>query len=453
MNGFIVIDRSMKLHICFCLEFALLSEKVREMNQKKSEKIRCPIMGFLVRRVVDSSIPFNEMENRTRLGMLAGWVSTLLSILLCLIKGGLGWFSGSISLMADAMNNLTDVGSSLIISLGFLWSRKPGDEKHPFGHGRIEAIITLVMAIALLLVGFGVAKSGVLRLFHPKPILAPGWLLFSLGITIVVKLWMAVFATKLARLSGSHVLEVDAWNHIYDVASTLLVVVGLMGSKLGWIVLDAWMAIVVALLILGTGLKYAREAIDILLGEKPDPKDVRAIYQIVSSIPEVFGVHEIMLHQYGDIKMVSFHIEVPASLNLIKAHELAEQAERTVEEQLGWRALAHIDPVDRSHPLFNQVYEDLKRFMAKHSSFLDFHDLRIQGEKAPYHLSFDWVVRLGTPRMEYSQIYQETINWVEHTFPEKFSTLEIGIEAILEITPMERKTFCILSNSSVEAEH
>ena len=410
-------------------------------------------MGFLVRRVVDFSMPLDGAENRTRLGMLAGWVSAGLSLLLCLIKGGLGWLSGSVSLMADAMNNLTDVGSSLVISLGFLWARKPGDEEHPFGHGRIEAIITFVLAMALLLVGFGVAKSGVLRLLNPKPILAPVWLLLSLGVTIVVKLWMAVFATKLARFSGSHVLEVDAWNHIYDVASTLLVVVGLVGSKLGWIALDAWMAIVVALFILGTGIKYAREAIDILLGEKPDPKDVRAIYQIVSSVPEVWGVHEIMLHQYGDLKMVSFHIEVPASLSLMKAHGLAERAESLVEEQLGWRALAHVDPIDRSHPLFESLQLELKRFVKEHPKLLGFHDLRITGKKEPYHLSLDWVVGLGTPRTEYPKMYRETLDWVESSFAGKISTLEIGIEAVLEITPMERKTFCILPNSPAGVVH
>ncbi|HEY5621387.1 MAG TPA: cation diffusion facilitator family transporter, partial [Pontiella sp.] len=249
-------------------------------------------MNYLLRRVMDPAQPPECHENRTRLGMLAGWTSTVLSALLALIKGWLGLVSGSVSMIADATNNLTDMGSSLVIALGFQWSRKPRDEDHPFGHGRIEAVATLILAIALILVGAEVAKSGIGRLIAPKPIESPGWVLAAAGITVVIKIWMTLFARLLARMTKSKVLEADAWNHTYDIACTLMVVVALVSSRMGWGAVDGWTAVAVALFILYTGISYAREAIDILLGQKPDSKMVRAIYDTVVALDDVMGVHE-----------------------------------------------------------------------------------------------------------------------------------------------------------------
>jgi len=263
------------------------------MINKEEYKMLCPGMDFLLRRILDPDSAPDSHENRTRIGMLEGWVSTLMSLVLCIVKGWLGLVSGSVSLLADATNNLMDMGSSLVVALGFQWSRKPSDEEHPFGHGRIEAVATLVLSIVLLLVGVEVAKSGVVRLLDPQPVNAPGWLLVAVGATVALKVWLAVFARNLARLSRSHVLEADAWNHAFDVVSTLLVVVALVGSRMGWAALDGWTAIGVAVFILITGIKYAREAIDILLGKKPEPEEVDAIHRIVDAVDGVMGVHEI----------------------------------------------------------------------------------------------------------------------------------------------------------------
>ncbi len=401
-------------------------------------------MGFLLRRVLDGKLPLDHPENRTRIGMLEGWVSTVMSFVLCAVKGWLGLVSGSVSLIADATNNLTDMGSSLVVALGFQWSRKPSDEEHPFGHGRIEAVATLVLSIALLLVGFEVAKSGVIRLVSPKPIEAPTWLLLSVGITLVPKLWMAVFARRLASLSKSHVLEADAWNHAFDVASTLLVVVALVGSRVGWTVLDGWTAIGVALFILATGIKYAREAIDILLGKKPDAEEVDAIHRIVEAVDGVLGVHEIMVHQYGDVKMVSFHVEVDAKLTVIDAHRIAEVAEEAVAVRLRWRAVAHVDPIDRSHPLFGELHAALKSHVAGDGELIDFHDLRADGGTPPYTVSFDLVTGMGTRRNKYNAIYDRSLEMMVTSFGDRVAMAEIGIEASVDSAPMERKQFCLV---------
>lgn len=402
------------------------------------------MQGFLIRRVIDPAQAMDSHENRTRLGMLAGWTSTLLSALLAVVKGWLGVVSGSVSMLADATNNLADMGSSVVVALGFQWSRKPRDEKHPFGHGRIEAVATLVLAIALILVGFEVAKSGITRLINPKPIDAPVWLLVTICITVVIKLWMALFARKLARLTRSQVLEADAWNHTFDILCTLLVVVALGCSRLGLTGVDGWTATGVALFILYTGYTYAREAVDILLGKQPDADEIRDIYEAAVSVEDVMGAHEIMVHQYGDVRMVSFHIEVDARLSLVEAHRIAETAEDAVEQLLGWRAIAHVDPVDRTHPFFEEMNQFLHRFIAEDEQLVDVHDLRTDGAAEPYSVSFDLVTDLETDRKQYGAICSRCVEAMKSAFSERLDQVEIGVEASVESAPMVRKNFNLL---------
>lgn len=411
-----------------------------EMDEKKHSLV-CPFMNFLTRRVLDPNVAPDSHENRTRLGMLAGWTGTILSVLLALAKGWLGLASGSVSLLADATNNLTDVGSSLVIALGFQWSRKPRDEKHPFGHGRIEAVSTLVLAIALILVGVEVMQSGIVRLIHPRPVEAPAWLLVAVGITVVVKSWMAVFARVLAKITRSRTLEADAWNHTFDIVCTLMVVFALVGARIGWGALDGWMAVGVAVFILYTGIAYAREAIDNLLGEKPDPQTVRDIYSIVVGIDGVMGAHDIVVHQYGDVHMVSFHIEVDAGMGLVDAHRLSELAEEAVETRMGWRAVAHVDPVDRSHPLFEELNRTLKQYVAAESRLVDVHDLRAEGDHVPFQISFDLVTDMETPRSDYGGIHESCLEMLRNEFSGRVDRVEIGIEAAVESAPMSRMLF------------
>jgi cation diffusion facilitator family transporter len=409
------------------------------MDQGKY-RMPCPLMGFLFRRVMDRAYAPDSHQNRTRLGMLAGWTGAVMSLLLAVTKGWLGLVSGSVSLMADATNNLTDVGSSLVIALGFQWSRKPRDEKHPFGHGRIEAVATLVLAIALILVGVEVIQSGIVRLINPKPIEAPDWLLVTVGVTVLVKTWMAVFARRLATLTQSHTLAADAWNHAFDIVCTLMVVTALFSARMGWGGLDSWMAIGVAVFILCTGIAYAREAIDILLGEKPDPHTVRKIYKTVMSMEGVLGAHDIMVHHYGDVHMVSFHIEVDAGMSLVDAHKLSETAEDAVEIELGWRAVAHIDPVDRSHPLFDELNKVLKQFIAGDPRLVDVHDLRAEGDRSPFSVSFDLVTDMDTLHSAYEDICCSCAEALRTAFGSRVDRAEIGIEAVIESAPMSRTT-------------
>jgi cation diffusion facilitator family transporter len=403
--------------------------------------VKDPFAGMLLRKVMVETLPPDHAENRTRLGILAGWTSAALSAVLALFKGWLGLVTGSMSMIADATNNLTDMASSLVIALGFHWSRKPRDEDHPFGHGRIEAVAALIMAIALILVGAEVARSGLTRLIHPRPVTVPVWVLTATGVTVLVKIWMALFARQLAVISKSKVLEADAWNHTFDIVCTLLVGVALVSSRMGWGAVDGWTAVAVALFILYTGLGYAREAIDSILGQQPEAKEIRSIYDAVVAVEGVMGVHEIMVHQYGDVKMVSFHIEVDAGLTVTAAHDISEIAEDAVEKKLGWRAVAHVDPVDRSHPLFEELNDFIHGHIRAEPGLVDVHDLRADGESAPYRVSFDLVTDMETPRSTYDAVFLNCLKALEESFAGRVSHADIGIEAAVESSPMARKLF------------
>jgi hypothetical protein len=254
---------------------------------------------------------------------------------------------------------------------------------------------------------------------------------------------MALFARRLASLTQSHTLAADAWNHAFDIVCTLMVVATLLSARMGWGVLDGWMAIGVAVFILFTGVAYAREAIDILLGEKPDPHTVRNLYKTIMGVEGVLGVHDIMVHQYGDVHMVSFHIEVDAGMSLVDAHNLSEIAEDAVETRMGWRAVAHADPVDRSHPLFDELNRILKQYIAEEPRLVDVHDLRAEGERAPFKVSFDLVTDMSTLHSDYDEIYRGCVEVLRAAFGSRVERAEIGIEAVIESAPMSRTSFTL----------
>jgi len=362
------------------------------------------LTGWLARRVAGGLAP-DDPRTRMALGELEGYVSTGLSIVLSAVKAALGWISGSLSLLADSVNNLADIGSSLIIALGFRWSRRPRDRQHPFGHGRIETVTALILSVFLIAVALQVAKSGIARLLRPEPIHAPVWLVATIGVTVVVKTWLAIFARRLARATHSPVLDADAWNHLFDIASTLLVVLALIGGALGWQTVDGWAGLGVSLFIGYTGARFARDSINTLIGEAPDAAALDRIRALAHAQPGVFGVHDILQHTYGDVRIISLHIEVDAAQTLMAAHELAERVEKLVAAELGAKVVVHVDPVDRHHPEFGRVEDALRSLVAGHAGLVDFHDLRLtRAGGQGYDLAVDLVTRAEVPSKQYAPL-------------------------------------------------
>ena len=398
---------------------------------KEIPSIRWPpsgLTGWLVRRVAPSDVPPDHPRARTALGEFEGYVSTGLSVLLSLTKAITGWLSGSISLVADALNNLADVGSSLIIALGFRWSQRPRDREHPFGHGRIETVITLLLSMFLLGVALEVARSGVHRLLKPEPVFAPPWLTFVIVLTVAVKTWLALFARRLARATKSQVLEADGWNHTFDILCTLMVVLALLGARIGWLRMDGWCAVGVSLFIAFTGIKYARRAIDTLIGEAPSAEELARIRRLSCRVPGVRGAHDAIVHTYGDTKLISLHIEVDADLSVMAAHDLAERVEKRIADTLGARTIVHVDPVDRSHPAYAEADAAMRGVVEGRSELAGFHDLRVTGRPEAFDLSVDLVAHAGVANEAFPRLLDEVRRVLHERLPAS-RRIDLGVEA------------------------
>ena len=385
------------------------------------------LTGRLVRLALGPEVDVYSQEGRSRLGEWEGLVSTLLSVLLAVTKGLFAWLTSSISLLADALNNLADVGSSLIVVLGFRVVRKPRDREHPYGHGRMEPVATLVLAIILVGVGIEVAHAGIRRLLHPIPFSVPWWIVVIVALTIVIKFWLAGFAWNLARLIHSATLQAEAWNHTYDILTTSLVLVALVCSRWGWNSVDGWAGLGVSIFIFYTGIRFIREAIHTLIGEAPPHEELHRIQRIAMSVRNIYGVHDIIIHSYGDRRLISLHAEVDANQTAMEAHYLAEKVEQTVAEQVGAKVIVHVDPVDHSHPLYRPISAALKEIIGAHQDVVGFHDLRVEGAGEGYSLSVDLVVCAEVTQENFEVVLDRLASRIRARLP-NLDTLDLKIE-------------------------
>ncbi len=412
---------------------------MRIADSAKSPQAR-GLTGWIVRRVLRPGDDPRGAAARTALGEVEGYVSTGVSIALAATKGALGAVSGSVSLIADALNNLADVGSSLLIALGFRWSRKPRDPEHPFGHGRIEAVATLVLALFLIGVALEVARSGVRRLWAPTPIEAPAWMVATIAVAVALKGWLAVFARKLARLTESRVLEADAWNHTFDILSSLLVLLALASARWGRPNVDGYAALGVSLFIGYTGWRYARESVHELIGRAPPSEELDRLRAVAMNVPGVRGVHDLILHRYGDVRMVSLHVEVNAERTVLEAHDIAERVEADIAAQTGAKAVAHVDPVDRRHPAYRRAEKAIRDFVEAHGDSVGFHDLRVTGDDRNYDFTVDLVVRSSLRPEQFAQFLEEARRRLQRELPDA-NRIELGVEAEFASDPEHRRCF------------
>jgi cation diffusion facilitator family transporter len=399
------------------------------------------LSGRLVRRLVGANADPRDPEIRARLGELEGYVSMGISILLSAAKCVMGLLSGSISLLADAVNNLADIGSSLIIALGFRWSRSPRDREHPYGHGRVESVATLVLGIFLVAVAWKVGSAGISRLLEPKPFTASVPVLVLVAVTVGIKIWLAVFARALARATGSVTLQADAWNHTYDIACTSLVVVALLSERMGWHAVDGWAGVGVSLFIGYTGITYSWRAISTLIGEAPTIDQLRRIRELAVSVPGVFSVHEIIVHCYGETLMISLHAEVDARLSAIEAHALAEQVEKTVADECHAKVVVHADPVDHAHPGHAAASAAIADWIRGHAEVVGFHDLRLFGRAESLECAVDLVVRQERLFAEFDGMLLKQVREMGHRLPE-IRRFDVGIESEFASDRDYRRVFC-----------
>ena len=343
----------------------------------------------LVSWFVSNADHVGDSRVRGAYGTLEGLVSILVNLVVFAVKLVPGILIGSISLIADAVHSLGDVLSSVVVIWGFKAAAKPSDEEHPFGHGRIESVATLVIGILLFVAAWETAQNSVLRLVRPRAVAAPTGVLVLLALTLVLKEWLSRFALTLARRIDSSVLEGDFWHHRSDVFATAVVMGALLAGRFGLAWVDGVAGLVVAGFIAYAAYQLTRDAMSPLIGEAPSPRLLGEIRETALSVPEVDEVHDVMVHFYGGLVVSSLHIEISSEMDLTRAHDVAEAVESALVARFGGWAVVHVDPVNRRHPLFAEVSSFLRETVPAIPGAEGFHDLRIVGSEHPCYVIFD----------------------------------------------------------------
>ena len=349
--------------------------------------------NFLIKHFIPNASDVKSPAVRQRYGVVSGVVGILCNALLCTAKIAAGLLTGAVSIVADGINNLSDGGSCVVSLLGFKMAGKPADDKHPFGHGRIEYVAGLIVSFIIVLMGVELAKTSLDKIFHPEEISFSWITLAVLGISILVKLWMCFFNRKMGDKIDSAVLRATAMDSLSDVAATSAVLAGFVIGYWARVNLDGYLGVLVALFILYTGVSTAKGTLDLLLGEAPDPEFVKQIQQEVLSYPEIIGVHDLIVHNYGPgHSVVSLHAEVPCDVDILKIHDTIDNAERDLKKKFDCEVVIHMDPIITDDKETNEIHQKLSSIVRLLDSRVTIHDFRMV--KGPTHtnLIFDIVV-------------------------------------------------------------
>ena len=330
---------------------------------------------------------------RTAYGILCGAVGIGLNLLLFLGKFFAGTLSGSVAITADAFNNLSDAGSSVVTLLGFRIAAKAPDPGHPFGHGRAEYLSGLAVSMLILLMGVELAKESLNKILHPA-LVEFSWLVIGiLAASICVKLYMAMYNRSLGKKLSAPALLAAAADSLGDCMSTSAVLVATLIGHYFQLPVDGWVGILVALFIFKGGIDAAKDTIDPLLGKPPTPEYVKEIEDLVMAHKEISGIHDLVVHDYGPGRvMISLHAEVPANEDVLALHDEIDNVEKELREKLGCDAVIHMDPVERDNKRLAQYRSLISRVLMDIDIRLSFHDFRIVGSGKNVCLVFDLVV-------------------------------------------------------------
>jgi len=383
---------------------------------------------WLVSRVVPELSDDATPQERARVGLLEGWVSVGVNVGLFALKMVLGVMSNSVSLIADAAHTLSDSLTSIVVIFGFRLASRPPDEQHPFGHGRIENVSAVVIAVLLGVVSVEMLMASVNRLFHPRPLRADLWIIGVLIGTIILKELLYRFSRDLAAMIDSDVLRADAWHHRSDMLSTILVLAAFIGAQWHAVWLDGTMGIGVAIIIGVAAAVSMRAAVGPLIGGRAPEELYREIEEIARAPEEVRAVHDILVHRYGATNIISLHIEVPDTESPMRLHDLSEEIEEKLAARFPGHAIVHVDPINRDHQHYEEVGRIVSDAIAADDCAESFHDLRVLGGSRRFRVAFD-----VTGNAEISPARQEELRQaIEQRLRERFPLVRV----IVNVEPL-----------------
>lgn len=356
---------------------------------------------YLIKKLIRQYENVKEPKVRDQYGILCGAVGIVTNTFLCLVKIGLGLFFQSIAILADGINNLADASSSLILLIGIKLAKKPADSDHPYGHARMEYITGLLISFVIILVGIQLLKSSVEKILNPEPMWFHPILPIFLLLAIAIKIWLALFYSKIGALISSKAIKATGLDSRNDVITTSAVFVGLLVGHFSGVNLDGSLGFLVALFILYSGVRLIMETSSPLLGEAPDPEMIEGIQNRIRQNTDVLGIHDLVVHKYGPGRtFASVHIEVNAKEDIIKSHDMIDAIERAIAREMGIELVAHMDPVDLSDPIRSKVQAALLDIVKEMNGVLELHDLRVVAGYTHQKIVFDVVIGPDCTRKE-----------------------------------------------------
>lgn len=348
---------------------------------------------LLVRLFLKNKDDIKNPAVRERYGLLSGVVGIILNLLLSGGKFLAGLATASISVTADALNNLTDAGSSLVTLVGFRLAGQKADGDHPFGHGRIEYLAGLVVSLIILLVGLELGKSSIEKIIHPETVEFSWASAAVLAVSICVKLWMSLFNRSLSRRIGSAAMAATAADSLSDAVATAAVLAGLLAGHFTGLHIDGWIGVIVAIFILRAGWGAAKDTLNPLLGQSPDPELVQDIRKTILVHPQVVGIHDLIIHDYGPGRsMMSLHAEVPADADIMEVHDVIDAIEREIKDRFGIETSIHMDPIVTGDERANRLRLQVAQLVREIDPGITIHDFRMTAGPHHTNLIFDAAV-------------------------------------------------------------
>ncbi len=347
------------------------------------------MFNLLLRFFIKNPEDIKNSKVRSAYGLLCSLISILLNFILFLIKISIGIISKSISITADAFNNLSDSASSIINLIAFKFSIKPPDKKHPMGHGRYEYISSFIVSFIIILVGLSFIKSSISKVFTKELTSFNTILIFILIISIFIKLGIGFLNLKVSKKINSQSLKATAIDAFYDALITTILIISILISKFTKIYLDGYAGIIISIFIISSGIKLIKETLSALLGEAPDEKFVESLKESILKYENIIGIHDLIVHNYGANRIIaSIHAEVPSNLSLIDVHMLIDKIEKDIEENTGTHLVIHIDPIDihdeKSLEILKTIKILIKNNIKQVSNILDFRIVNVNGQDTIY---------------------------------------------------------------------
>ncbi|WP_286669596.1 cation diffusion facilitator family transporter [Thomasclavelia cocleata] len=348
---------------------------------------------ILAKKFIKNNTEFNNPKVREQYGTLCSIISIVCNIVLVIFKLTMGAITHSIAIQADGLNNLSDVGSNLASLFGFKLANKHPDIEHPYGHGRIEYVAGLIIAFLILLVGFQALRDSVFKIITPEKVTFTIAAVIILIVSILIKLWMAVFNRYASKKINSATLLAASQDSLNDVLATLATLISLILSLYTDLPVDGIMGAVVSIIVLKAGIEIFKDTVNPLLGMAPDKELIKELEEYILSYPEALGIHDLMMHDYGPgRKFLTLHVEVDCNDNIMATHDAMDRIERAVLDKYHILTTIHMDPIDSSDILTNELKEIVIGVVKEINDEYSIHDFRIVSGPTHTNLIFDVLI-------------------------------------------------------------